>query len=80
MNSLSLISRRFVTSESSRVVEVLKHLVNKTVATALYKLQSLRAQLRMWLASSAGNIPFYPDGESLLGITVLAELNPIKEK
>lgn len=74
-----ILLRRFATSESSRVAEVLKHLINKTVATSLYKLQSLRAQLRTWLAS-AETEPFYPDGESLLGITVLAELNVIKDK
>lgn len=46
---------------------------------SLYKLQSLRAELRKWIAS-AETVPFYPDGASLLGITVMEEINSVKQK
>jgi len=70
---------RLATSSSTRVIEVVEYLVNSVSRRASYKLQSLRASLRAWLANPK-NSYFTPEGSTLLGITISEELGSVHDK
>ena len=65
--------RRLANSSSTRVEGVLLYLINTVSTKSSYKLKTLRASLKTWLANPKGHY-FTPDGETVLAITMLEQL------
>lgn len=72
-----LICSQLAQRQSSRIANVLLYLVNAVTTRSSYKVQSLRPALRAWLAERSGPY-FVPNGETLLAINVLQEINVAK--